>query len=92
MPWSRGCDRRRALGVFWAQKSILVHADMAPDGLVGAIERSDAVVNLAGEPLMGGRWPSRRSKTVWQPRLTGKGRARNVIEGHCDEVCASTQE
>ena len=32
-----GCDRRRALGVFWAPDVELVHADTAPDGLVAAI-------------------------------------------------------
>ena len=49
----------RARGLLGAEVE-LVHADTAPDGLVGAIERSDAVVNLAGEPLMGGRWK-------WEP-------------------------
>ena len=69
MPWSRGCDHRRALGAFWAQKVEFVHADTAPDGLVAAIERSDAVVNLAGEPLMGGRWTAARRAVLEGSRI-----------------------
>ena len=55
----------RARGLLGAEVE-LVHADTALDGLVAAIERCDAVVNLAGEPLMGGRWtaaPPRRPRT-----------------------------
>ena len=47
----------------------LVHADTAPDGLAGAIERSDAVVNLAGEPLMGGRWTAARRAVLEDSRI-----------------------
>jgi uncharacterized protein len=47
----------------------LVHADTAPDGLVAAIERSDAVVNLAGEPLMGGRWTAARRAVLEGSRI-----------------------
>jgi hypothetical protein len=50
--WARSPARAR--GLLGAEVE-LVHADTAPDGLVAAIERSDAVVNLAGEPLLGGR-------------------------------------
>ena len=52
----------RARGLLGADVE-LVHADTAPDGLVAAIERSDAVVNLAGEAADGrpvdGRPPRR---------------------------------
>ena len=51
--WVRSPARARGL---WAQKSNWFTRDTALDGLVGAIERSDAVVNLADEPLMGGGW------------------------------------
>jgi hypothetical protein len=92
MPWSRGCDRRRALGVFWAQKSNFIHAETAPDGLVAAIERSDAVVNLAGEPLMGGRWTAARRAVLEGSRIAvteqlvramaeAKSRPRGFISG-----------
>jgi nucleoside-diphosphate-sugar epimerase len=47
----------------------LVHADTAPDGWVAAIERSDAVVNLAGEPLMGGRWTAARRAVLEDSRI-----------------------
>ena len=47
----------------------IVHADTAPDGLVAAIERSDAVVNLAGEPLMGGRWTAARRAVLEGSRI-----------------------
>ena len=70
----------RARGLLGAEVE-LVHADTAPDGLVAAIERCDAVVNLAGEPLMGGRWtagPPRRPRR--QPhrgdRAAGAGHGR----------------
>jgi len=48
--WVRSPTRARGLLGAGVE---LVHADTAPHGLVAAIERSDAVVNLAGEPLMG---------------------------------------
>jgi uncharacterized protein len=37
--------------------------------LVAAIERSDAVVNLAGEPLMGGRWTAARRAVLEGSRI-----------------------
>ena len=49
----------RARGLLGADVE-LVHADTAPDGLVGAIERSDAVVNLAGEAADG------RQQSEWR--------------------------
>ena len=58
----------RARGLLGAEVE-LVHADTAPDGLVGAIERSDAVVNLAGEPLMGGRWTAARRAVLEGSRI-----------------------
>ena len=58
----------RARGLLGAEVE-LVHADTASDGLVGAIERSDAVVNLAGEPLMGGRWTAARRAVLEGSRI-----------------------
>ena len=58
----------RARGLLGAEVE-LVHADTAPDGLVGAIERSDSVVNLAGEPLMGGRWTAARRAVLEGSRI-----------------------
>ena len=47
----------------------LVPADAGFDGLVCAIERCDAVVNLAGEPLMGGRWTASRRAILEDSRV-----------------------
>ena len=58
----------RARGLLGAEVE-LVHADTAPDGLVEAIDRSDAVVNLAGEPLMGGRWTAARRAVLEGSRI-----------------------
>jgi uncharacterized protein len=58
----------RARGLLGAEVE-LVHADTAPDGLVAVIERSDAVVNLAGEPLMGGRWTAARRAVLEGSRI-----------------------
>jgi NAD dependent epimerase/dehydratase family enzyme len=63
----------RARGLLGAEVE-LVHADTAPNGLVAAIERSDAVVNLAGEPLMGGRWTAARRAVLEGSRITVTGR------------------
>ena len=66
----------RARGLLGAEVE-LVHTDTAPDGLVGAIERSDAVVNLAGEPLMDGRPPRRpRGQPHRGDRAAGSGHGR----------------
>ena len=59
----------RARGLLGAEVE-LVHADTALDGLVAAIERCDAVVNLAGEPLMGGRWTAGRRAVLEDSRIT----------------------
>ena len=58
----------RARGLLGADVEI-VHADTALDGLVAAIERCDAVVNLAGEPLMGGRWTAARRAVLEKSRI-----------------------
>jgi uncharacterized protein (TIGR01777 family) len=58
----------RARGLLGAEVE-LVHASTAPDGWVAAIERSDAVVNLAGEPLMGGRWTVGRREILEDSRI-----------------------
>ena len=58
----------RARGLLGAEVE-LVHADTAQDGLVAAIECSDAVVNLAGEPLMGGRWTATRRAVLERSRI-----------------------
>ena len=59
----------RARGLLGAEVE-LAHADAAPDALVAAIERAAAVVNLAGEPLMGGRWTAARRAVLEESRIT----------------------
>ena len=62
----------RARGLLGAEVE-LVHADTARGGLVAAIERCDAVVNLAGEPLMGGRWTASRRAVLERSRVAVTG-------------------
>ena len=47
----------------------LVPADAGFEGLVSAIERCDAVVNLAGEPLIGRRWTAARRAILEDSRV-----------------------
>ena len=47
----------------------LVPAEAGFDVLVRAMERCDAVVNLAGEPLMGGRWTAARRAILEDSRV-----------------------
>src|SRR6187401_3190437 len=39
------------------------------DALVSILERCDAVVNLAGEPLLGGRWTAARRTILEDSRV-----------------------
>ena len=64
--WVRSPARARSL---LGADVELVHADRDPDELVAAIERSDAVVNLAGEPLMGGQWTADRRAVLENSRI-----------------------
>ena len=47
----------------------IVSADAGFEVLVSALERCDAVVNLAGEPLMGGRWTAARRAILEDSRI-----------------------
>jgi hypothetical protein len=68
MPWSRGCDRRRALGAFWAQKSNWFTPIRRPTDWSGRLSAA-TLVNLAGEPLMGGRWTAARRAALEGSRI-----------------------
>jgi uncharacterized protein len=58
----------RARGLLGAEVE-LIDADTALAGLAAAIARCDAVVNLAGEPLMGGRWTAARRAVLERSRI-----------------------
>jgi len=47
----------------------IVSADAGLAALVATIERCDAVVNLAGEPLLGGRWTAARRAKLEDSRI-----------------------
>lgn len=64
--WSRSEQRARArLGA----DIEVVRATDAPDDLVSAVATCDAVVNLAGEPILGGRWTHRRRQILTASRV-----------------------
>ena len=64
--WVRSEARARSL-VGADVELVAAHAGL--DALISAIERCDAVVNLAGEPLLGGRWTAARRATLERSRV-----------------------
>ena len=63
--WSRSARRARArLGADIEVVGVGDAADLAP-----VLERCDAVVNLAGEPILGGRWTARRRQALTSSRI-----------------------
>jgi uncharacterized protein (TIGR01777 family) len=63
--WAR--SERRARARLGADVET-VSAAGGPAALTAAIERCDAVVNLAGEPILGGRWTGARRASLRQSR------------------------
>jgi uncharacterized protein len=47
----------------------LVAASGGARALAGEMARADGVVNLAGEPVLGGRWTAERKAALWQSRI-----------------------
>jgi uncharacterized protein (TIGR01777 family) len=45
--------------------------------LIAALERCDAVVNLAGEPIAGARWTAKRRRALWDSRV---GLTRRLVD------------
>ena len=64
--WARSDARAR--GLLGADVDI-VGAGSHIDALVRALEPCDAVVNLAGEPLMGGRWTAAHRRILEDSRI-----------------------
>jgi uncharacterized protein len=65
--WAR--SEVRARGLLGAEVEI-VPAGAGVEALVRTLERCDAVVNLAGEPILGGRWTPARRKMLEDSRVT----------------------
>ncbi len=92
MPWSSGRDRKRGRGLLGADVDI-VGAGSHIDALVHAQEQCDADVNLAGEPLMGGRWTAARRRILEDSRIkVTEQLVRAMAEAKTREqnVCLST--
>ena len=74
--WVRSAGRARAV--------LGPDVELIPAGddraLQGAVERTDAIVNLAGEPVAGGRWTKRRKRALVESRVTLTGRLVDAIE------------
>jgi uncharacterized protein (TIGR01777 family) len=47
----------------------LLEASASDEALVAALERADAVVNLAGEPILGGRWNEDKMRRLRRSRV-----------------------
>jgi len=48
---------------------VTVDATGGRDALIAALERSDAVINLAGEPILAGRWTASRRRGLGDSRV-----------------------
>lgn len=66
MVWVRSEERARSL--LGAEVEIVAQSS-GVSALRKALERSDAVVNLAGEPIMGGRWTDARRRALTESRV-----------------------
>jgi uncharacterized protein len=64
--YTRNAEKARAL--LGTQASFAQSSD-DPRALLDAIEEADAVVNLAGEPLLGGRWTERKKAAISASRI-----------------------
>lgn len=64
--WARSEARARSL---LGAAVEIVPAGVSVEALVPVIERCDAVVNLAGEPLLGGRWTAARRAILADSRI-----------------------
>lgn len=64
--WVRGQDRARTL---LGPDVRLVAASGGASALADEIARADGVVNLAGEPVLGGRWTDQRRQALWHSRI-----------------------
>ncbi|MGA3210812.1 MAG: TIGR01777 family oxidoreductase [Terriglobales bacterium] len=67
MAWARSPERARNL----LGADVEIVAATAGGGILrGSLERCDAVVNLAGESIMGGRWTEARRRVLTESRVS----------------------
>lgn len=66
--WARSAARAR--GLLGAEVEC-VEAVTGPEALAHVLERCDAVINLAGEPILGGRWTPARRALLRDSRVQG---------------------
>jgi uncharacterized protein len=64
--WVRSPERARTL---LGAEVDLVRADAGPTALAAAVSTADAIVNLAGEPLIGKRWTAARRRVLEDSRV-----------------------
>jgi hypothetical protein len=75
--WAR--DSRRAREQLGAEVEVRSHAD-GPDALARALADADGVVNLAGEPIFGGRWTAARRARMVESRVAATGELIAALE------------
>ena len=75
--WAR--SDTRALGLLGADIDVVSIA-AGQEALVSALSRCDAVVNLAGEPLLGGRWTNARRAVLRASRIDTTGQLVSAME------------
>jgi hypothetical protein len=63
---TRSVEKGRSL---LGMEADLLEADSSEEALVAALERADAVVNLAGEPLLGSRWDEAKKGRLRRSRI-----------------------
>jgi len=61
-------DEKKARSLLGKECSVL-ETGAGDESLVAALSKADAVINLAGEPLLGGRWDEKRRSSIRSSRI-----------------------
>lgn len=64
--YTRSPERARAV---LGDEASYLGSDSGMESLVAAVAQADAIVNLAGEPILGGRWTDTKRKALRESRL-----------------------
>ena len=73
----RNSDRARSL----LGNDVQFHAaDVSESALDDVMSSTDVIINLAGEPVLGGRWTPARKKAIWDSRIDLTNRLVDSIE------------